>query len=228
MISKCTAGQPKGFVGIFGLQALTVGYASFRTSIICTHTAAVATAAAQTWSPISLSSGNFFCVSNGQFSGKKEEWLDASFLLQWMGPQREKTMALISPLKSLLFREKLHPSWSLFYKSSEKGTQNHGWEVSKNCALRTVSRSFFVSSLHWWFSYFFGKWSTKPQKINALLTQMSRISQEKLKKVEVFCPEVILLLLKVYHLVNYWFDAVSWGLKLRGAGSQKPIYINVQ
>ena len=82
VISKCTAGQLKGFVGIFGLQALTVGYASFRTSIICTHTAAVATAAAQTWSPISLSSGNFFCVSNGQFSGKKEEWLDASFLLQ--------------------------------------------------------------------------------------------------------------------------------------------------
>ena len=144
MISKCTAGQLKGFVGIFGLQALTVGYASFRTSIICTHTA-VATAAAQTWSPISLSSGNFFCVSNGQFSGKKEEWLDASFLLQWMGPQREKTMALISPLKSLLFREKLHPSWSLFYKSSEKGTQNHGWEsLKKLCAENSFQILFCV------------------------------------------------------------------------------------
>lgn len=146
MISKCTAGQLKGFVGIFGLQALTVGYASFRTSIICTHTA-VATAAAQTWSPISLSSGNFFCVSNGQFSGKKEEWLDASFLLQWMGPQREKTMALISPLKSLLFREKLHPSWSLFYKSSKKGTQNHGWEQFPDPFLCQVCIGDFLTFL---------------------------------------------------------------------------------
>ena len=146
MISKCTAGQLKGFVGIFGLQALTVGYASFRTSIICTHTA-VATAAAQTWSPISLSSGNFFCVSNGQFSGKKEEWLDASFLLQWMGPQREKTMALISPLKSLLFREKLHPSWSLFYNSSRRDPKS--WLGTIHSVWKKPIRFHFQKSQKW-------------------------------------------------------------------------------
>lgn len=99
-----------------------------------------------------------------------------------------------------------------------KASFKHCWEQFPDHFLCQVCNGDFLLFL---------ERSTKPQKINALLTQMSRIRQEKLKKVEVFCPEVILLL-KVYHLVNYWFDAVSWGLKLRGAGSQKPIYINVQ